>query len=158
VASFNDVELIVVLFSIMQPHETLTMDGCLHPCQRCPQTHHPGSLTLWRQPGVFGPVASQRTFLAIREVLSVVVDFDAIYNPVLAFRAKMHVHGDKQRKPSHLGSYCHCFLEMRTPSMKTVTLTSSQNVSLSLGDASLVIERREVRWQCRSLRRVASHL
>jgi hypothetical protein len=33
--------------------------------------------------------------------------------------------------------------EMRTPSIKTVTLTSSQNVSLSVGDASLVIEGEE---------------
>ena len=53
----------------VQPHETLTMDGCLHPCQRCPQPHHPGSLTLWRRPGEFGPIASQRTFLAISRSL-----------------------------------------------------------------------------------------
>jgi hypothetical protein len=37
----------------------------------------------------------------------------------------------------------HYGLEMRTPSMKTVTLTSSQNVSRSLVDASLVIEGEE---------------
>jgi hypothetical protein len=41
-------------------------------------------------------IASQRTYfpLYLRMHWLVIVDFDAIYNPVLPFRAKLHVHGD----------------------------------------------------------------
>lgn len=41
-------------------------------------------------------IASQRTYFPfyLRMHWLVIVDFDAIYNPVLPFRAKLHLHGD----------------------------------------------------------------